>query len=333
MTKLKSSLLLLTLTLNAYSSTKVIYGEDNRVDVFESTNSQYVELSKSTAAMIPSYKVKEINSYEVELGGTTLEQRGMCASEKFSQQPTTANCSGFLVDKDKLVTAGHCIKTQSDCDGSVWVFDFKVEYSDQSKVVVDKSSVYKCKKIISQSLDSSTQNDYAFIELEKVVTDRKPLKLRKSGKAQVGDKLVVIGHPTGLPTKIADGASVRKVNDIYFTANLDTYGGNSGSAVFNATTGLIEGILVRGDTDYVYDSSQGCQVSNVIGNSVGRGEDVTLIGNIKELMALDIDYGDEPTQDDTVSDDDSSSDDSTQDTQDEDPYAHLPAWLRWWLGL
>ena len=50
-------------------------------------------------------------------------------------------------------------------------------------------------------------------------------------------------------------------------------------------------------------------------------------------MALDIDYGDEPTQDDTVSDDDSSSDDSTQDTQDEDPYAHLPAWLRWWLGL
>jgi V8-like Glu-specific endopeptidase len=278
---------LLTLTISStFGKTKVIYGEDNRLDVFETTNSLHVELSESTAAMIPNYKIKEVNSYEVELEGKSLEERGMCASERFAKQSTAANCSGFLVDGDKLVTAGHCMKTQSDCDGSSWVFDYKVTYSDQEKVIVDKSQVYKCKKIISQSLDSTTENDYAFIQLEKEVKGKKPLKFRTSGKAKVGDSLVVIGHPTGLPTKISAGAKIRSVNDIFFVANLDTYGGNSGSAVFNATSGVIEGILVRGAQDYKYDPSQGCQVSNTLGNDSGRGEDVTLITNIKELMDL-----------------------------------------------
>ena len=74
------------------------------------------------------------------------------------------------------------------------------------------------------------------------------------------------------------------MNNVFFSANLDTYGGNSGSAVFNAVNGQIEGILVRGATDYV--SRGGCRVSNRISNSSGRGEDVTLITNIKELQNL-----------------------------------------------
>lgn len=311
---IKSTLLvssLVTLSTSALANVKVIYGEDNREDVFESSNSLHVELSESTAAMVPNYKIKELNSYEVELGGQTLEERGICASERFAAQPTAANCSGFLVDKDKLVTAGHCIKTQSDCDGSSWVFNYKVEYADQSKVVVAKSDVYKCKKIISQSLDSQTENDYALIELEKVVEDKKPLKFRTQGKPSVGDSIVVIGHPTGLPTKISAGAKIRSVNDVFFVANLDTYGGNSGSAVFNATTGVIEGILVRGAQDYKYDREQGCQVSNTLGDDAGRGEDVTLITNIKELEEIKPEEPSKP----------------------EPPKPRLPWWLRRLLGL
>ncbi len=110
------------------------------------------------------------------------------------------------------------------------------------------------------------------------------LKYRTEGSPKKGDNIVVIGHPSGLPTKIAGGANIRSVNSVYFQANLDTYGGNSGSAVFNADTGLLEGILVRGERDYVYDSAQGCKVSNVISNTGGSGEDVTRITNIKELM-------------------------------------------------
>ena len=229
---------------NLFASNKVIYGDDDRLDVFEASNKKYIKLAKSTAAMISNDKIKSINAYEVSFDEKTLSDGGKCTSEKFAFQPTAASCSGFLVDKNKIVTAGHCIQTLSDCKNSSWVFDYKVNYTNQSEVVVSKKKVYKCKKIISQSLDSATQNDYALIELTESVMDRSPLKFRKNGKARVGDKLVVIGHPSGLPTKIAAGAEVRKVGAIFFTANLDTYGGNSGSAVFNASTGVVEGILV-----------------------------------------------------------------------------------------
>ncbi len=94
---------------------------------------------------------------------------------------------------------------------------------------------------------------------------------------------MVIGHPAGLPTKVSGGAKVRDAGPTgHFVANLDTYGGNSGSAVFNAKTGLIEGILVRGEIDYTWRG--GCKVSNTCADDGCRGEDVTKIsalsGNI-----------------------------------------------------
>lgn len=261
----------------------VIYGEDNRVDVFESNNSAFVELSKATAGMIPSGNIKSINLNEVKIDAETLESRGVCAKERFSQQISAANCSGFLVAPNVLVTAGHCIRSEADCRSYKWVFDYKVEHAEQQAISVPSTSVYSCKKIIERSLDSSTKDDYAVIELDRKVTDRRPLSFRRTGKVSRGASLVVIGHPTGLPTKIADGANVRSLAGKFFVANLDTYGGNSGSAVINTRTSEVEGILVRGDNDYVYDDKLGCQVSNVCSDSGCRGEDVTYITNIKAL--------------------------------------------------
>lgn len=274
----------LSLVTTATASTKVIYGDDDRVDVYASTNSMYVELSKSTAAMIPNRGVVDLGNGESAIKGRSLEDRGMCASERFAKQMTAANCSGFLVGDDLLVTAGHCITGQSRCDSYKWVFDFKVDHEDQFEVNVPSTSVYKCKEVIKTVLDRSTMDDYALIRLDRKVTDRRALTFRRSGKIKRGENLVVIGHPTGLPTKIADGAAVKSTNNVFFNANLDTYGGNSGSAVFNAKTGEVEGILVRGATDYV--SRGGCRVSNRIGNNSGSGEAVTNITNIKELMNL-----------------------------------------------
>lgn len=290
--KFLPSLLIVTTLLasaQSFASNKardVIYGEDNRQDVFESRNSAFVELSKSTAAMISTDNLKSLSSGEIQISAASLQSRGICAKERFSKQITAANCSGFLVAPNVLVTAGHCIKSDYDCSASKWVFDFKVDHADQTTVTVPSSAVYSCKKIISRSLDSSTKDDYAVIELNRKASDRRPLAFRKRGKIARGASLVVIGHPTGLPTKIADGAKVRSHSTKFFVANLDTYGGNSGSAVFNTRTSEVEGILVRGDNDYVYDSNLGCQVSNVCTDDACRGEDVTYITNIEALQKL-----------------------------------------------
>jgi V8-like Glu-specific endopeptidase len=278
------SILFLCGSLMASSSQiDVVYGEDNRKDVFESTNPSFIELSKSTAAMIKGSNLKLLTNNEIEITASTLQQRGICSKERFSQQISAANCSGFLVAEDKLVTAGHCIRSEADCMNFKWVFDYRVDFSEQSTVNVPKTSVFSCKKIISRSLDNVTKDDYAFIELDRKVLDRQPLKVRKGGKVEKGAPLVVIGHPTGLPTKIADGANVRSLQGKFFVANLDTYGGNSGSAVFNVETEEVEGILVRGETDYVLNSTLGCQVSNVCPADGCRGEDVTYISNVSGL--------------------------------------------------
>lgn len=107
-------------TLNASATdNKVIYGEDDRLDVFETTDSLHFELSKSTAAMIGGSSINMDGALAV-VTGSTLAQRGICASAKFADQITAANCSGFLVGEDLLVTAGHCIKSAGDCKSYKW---------------------------------------------------------------------------------------------------------------------------------------------------------------------------------------------------------------------
>ncbi len=279
-----TTLLISTLSFAGQAQIKVIYGDDNREDVMNVITPLYLKLSESTAAMISKYKIVELNSEEYSLESDTLKDSGVCSHERFADQPVAANCSGFLVGPKLLVTAGHCVKSESSCKNSSWVFDYKVEFSSQSEVTVKKSSVYKCTKIISQELNTDSENDYAVIELDREVTDKKPLKLRRDGTPSKGDSLVVIGHPSGLPTKVTDKGTVRDVNSVFMVTNLDTYGGNSGSAVFNSKTGLVEGILVRGEQDYVWDSSMNCRVSNMIGVDAGRGEDVTLISTVLSFV-------------------------------------------------
>lgn len=262
---------------------KVIYGEDDRRDVFESPNALYKQLANSTAAMISTFSLEEQGNDYI-INGSTLEQDGICPDAKFSKQVTAANCSGFLVSDQLLVTAGHCIEDMSDCERYSWVFGFSNNDKEQSSHKVSKGEVYKCTSIVARKLDDENDDDYALVKLDRKVKGHTPLKVRTSGKIANGASILVIGHPSGLPTKISDGAIVRSnSNKVFFQTTLDTFGGNSGSAVFDAKTGTVEGILVRGERDYVQDPVMNCARPKVCKVTECRGEDVTRITNIKRL--------------------------------------------------
>jgi V8-like Glu-specific endopeptidase len=271
--------LALTLSVPVKASVKVIYGADDRKEVYQETNPMLLELARSTAAMISTSSVRVNNRGEVSFNAQTFGSRGFCSTERFHDQLAPANCSGFLVGEDLLVTAGHCVTSESSCKSYSWVFNFHME-AEGTYAPVTQNEVYNCKELIKTDVNRSTGTDYAVVRLDRKVVDRAPLQIRTEGAPKVGDALTVIGHPAGLPTKIAGGANIRSIKGAYFVANLDTYGGNSGSAVFNTETGLVEGILVRGETDYLYDGRRGCRISNVVPNNGGRGEDVTLISEV-----------------------------------------------------
>ncbi len=285
--KMFLALLVLVSGLNAFSMDKVVYGEDDRLEPFE-VNGRFFELSRSTAAMIPKLAMTEGRNDTYEIEYSPLTKRNVCQDEKFADQGTPAICSGFLVAPDIIVTAGHCVDNESFCNDYYWVFDYALTSAgDNHYSTANKENVYKCKKIYAQELNNTTMMDFGIVILDRPVTNRNYLSINTNKRIEDRTPIVVIGHPSGLPTKIAGGARVRdNSNDIFFSANLDTFGGNSGSAIFNEKTGDVVGILVRGENDYVNDKDRECQVVNKCADSDCRGEDVTRIENIRQLKTI-----------------------------------------------
>jgi hypothetical protein len=263
-------------------SSRVIYGSDGRLDLYQVSDDSLKRLADSTVALIDSGDLS-VNGSSVSIKGTPFGTAyQLCSSEKFKEQSTAAFCSGSLVGEDTIITAGHCIQNASDCAKVNFVFGYAVKAASILPTSVASSEVYKCKSIVKQVLTSGSA-DFAVIKLDRKVSNHAVLPIRQSGAAAVGDPLVVIGHPTGLPTKITTGGKVRSVaNADFLIASVDTYGGNSGSAVFNANSGLIEGILVRGETDFVQQGN--CTVSNVCAEDSCRGEDITRISVVKQYI-------------------------------------------------
>lgn len=268
---------------------KVVYGRDDRLEVFEAAEHLQV-LARSAAVMVAKNSINSISSStRSNLDQSLAYWDKFCKDEKYIDQPNPGVCSGFLIAPDLLVTAGHCAKVADFCSKYKWVFDFKVDKASGSAGLnVEQDDIYSCEKIISAKLDHSRSLDYAVVKLDRPVSDREPLEIRSQGFIESGEGIVVIGNPSGLPLKIAGGANVRSnFHEAYFKANLDTFQGNSGSAVFNEVTGVVEGILVRGDRDYVYNSSRMCTEVNHCADEGCMGESVSRLTSIPEIASLD----------------------------------------------
>ncbi len=261
----------------------VIYGDDDRTDLYAVTSARDLELAASTVVLMESVKLTR-NGDRYDITAATFGRSfGLCTTERFFEQPSGGYCSGALVGEDLLITAGHCIENQNECDATKFVFDYAVTQEGVFPTSVKEDAVVGCESIVARKKEGNGA-DYALIKLDRAVTNRRPLRINRATDLQAGAKIGVIGHPSGLPTKVAFGES--QVRDMtptgYFTASLDTYGGNSGSAVFNATTGLIEGILVRGERDFVTEN--GCRISKSCAEGDCRGEDVTKISELAIMI-------------------------------------------------
>lgn len=255
----------------------VIYGADNRKNPVDVADAELKRVARSTVALMEAADLSDAGGGRTRIRSESFGTRNnLCSDEPFREEKLAAFCSGSLVAPNLVITAGHCI-TAAKCASVKFVFDYAIHSGKASPEEIESSKVYGCAEVVGRELQSNG-SDWAVVRLDRAVTDRAPLRMRRSGEVSVGTELVVIGHPVGLPTKIAGGARVRSLTPDYFVTNLDTYGGNSGSAVFNAQTLEIEGILVRGETDFVARGS--CMVSYRCADDACRGEDVTRISKV-----------------------------------------------------
>ena len=254
-----------------------IYGDDGRLDLYQVKDARVRKLAESTVALFESYDV----ALDTAAGQAVLATRpygsgeNLCKDEPFWDQKNGAFCSGSLVAPDIIMTAGHCVTDADSCASTKFVFGFGIENKGDVPDAVPAGEVYGCKELLGR-LQEGKGADWALVRLDRAAANHEPLALDRGDGVANGTPVFVIGHPAGLPTKVAGGAKVRDASpNGYFVTNLDTYGGNSGSAVFGAGTGLVEGILVRGEQDFVRRGA--CRVSKRCPDDGCRGEDVTKI--------------------------------------------------------
>lgn len=231
-----------------------VYGEDDRKDYFESSRAMR-SFAESTVALFRGKDLRfngEKSVYEitpVRLG----EKLNLEKDEKFYSQTAISACSGFLAGKNTVVTAGHCLD-RIPCESLKIVFGYAVKKEGERPKTFPAGEVYFCREVSEKKSLDAAGGDYALIKLDREVKNHAPLALNRGKSPAKGTKLFVIGYPSGLPVKIAGNAMVRDAGEDspYFTADLDTFHGNSGSPVFNAETFLIEGIVADGGKDYRY---------------------------------------------------------------------------------
>lgn len=263
---------------------KVIYGTDDRQEIFELTGSADRRDADCVVALFHAADVVDNGN-----GTSTLTTKSfateynLCASERFRDQPLGAFCSGFLVSPDVVATAGHCVNA-GNVTSVRFVFGFRMQDATTAVTVISNADIYSGSSMVGHQYSSSGA-DWALVRLDRAVTGHRIARIRRTGKIADGQAVHVIGHPVGLPMKFADGATVRdNTPAAFFVANLDTYGGNSGSPVFNSTTRDVEGILVRGETDFEMQGD--CRVSLVCPTTGCRGEDCTRTTEFADLVPL-----------------------------------------------
>lgn len=224
----------------------------------------------------------------------------LCPNERFADQQIPNYgfvCSGFLLSTNPpwIGTAAHCVDPEISNYYIVFGFNQISESTVTSRFTAD--DVYEVSRIVSVG-SAASATDYGVLELDRPVVGRTAYT-SGTDDVSVGDNLVLIGHPIGLPKKFDSEGSVTTFGQsgAVFYGTVDSYGGNSGSPIFNSNGDLV-GILTAGAPDFTYND--GCAISNVCPGGVGcdQGEEIvpicTLATSTSEVRnQLNFDCGDD----------------------------------------
>jgi V8-like Glu-specific endopeptidase len=266
------------------SQAPVVYGTDNRTDVYAHTNATLrARAQQSTVALMQSAMLNTSNPNNVTFNAYSLgTAQNLCTTERFRDDPAAAFCSGTLIDNDLVLTAGHCFNTIS-CADTRFVFNF-YRTSATALQPVTTQDIFSCQSIVVRqySFDvNGKYQDYAIVRLDRAATPRfTPAPIRPWSSALPQNQSVsVIGSSSGIPFKIDSGGTVRYGNPSTldtFVDTTDTFPGNSGAGVYESTGFTLAGIHTRGNAEN-YISNGTCNVVKVCSETGCTGQFATYV--------------------------------------------------------
>lgn len=253
-------------------SSRAIYGDDDRRDWFE-LEDELQALARSSVVSIFGSALDESDPGDVRVRADSVGHAlGLCKEERFWDDPAAAECSGTLIANDLVLTAGHCFKREKVgparrspaevCKTRRFVFGYYHE-GPSTLHRITSEDVFRCAELLVHRDDLNETDpedaragvvlDFSIVRLDRSAAPRfRPVTLRTPPPV-TGEPLIVLGFPSGMPLKAAVNGvitAVRPQGD-YANGTTDTFAGNSGSGVFDATTHEQVGVLVAGQRDYV----------------------------------------------------------------------------------
>lgn len=253
--------------------------EKYQLDTIIKWQRQISERAKSIAMIVHKKMLYQISPVEYELDSynTLGDHYKLCDNESFTDQSIIGIGTGFIIDKNKMATANHVFQYNIEEYRVVFGYEIKDKLKGAS-VRFFMSDVYLPKKINVQSYEL----DMVVFEVDRDF-DRPVLEWENSIELPNKNEIYMIGHPLGLPLKIALNADITdNKHNQYFYTSLDSFQGNSGSPIFDFCTNKVIGVLVSGELDF-YDNGH-CNKSTLCKFPYCEGEKVIRIEQIMGLL-------------------------------------------------
>ncbi|WP_448549675.1 trypsin-like serine peptidase [Thalassotalea fusca] len=193
-------------------------------------------------------------------------------------------CTGFLVSDQLVLTNYHCINSQDTCLNTELVFDYYRPPNVEDKTMA-------CAAFIS----GNKLLDYAVLSLDKEAPTTQYNKLKVVNDDEwKNHSLYLIHHPEGDPKKVTrvnckvDGNELEGVSKNYHTDfghTCDTYGGSSGSPIFNKYHQLVGLHHFGNDIDDPVRRNQAVDINLILGH-INKCNNA-IMGNIK-IQGVDL---------------------------------------------
>lgn len=237
-------ILLFAVLLAAAGAAKptIIIEADDRKDYYEAGAAARGWAESTVAVFAPGKLTKTGEGWALAAGDSFGGKHGLCAGERFFDQPVAAECSGVFVGRDLVLTAGHCV---DEGPGRLFVFGYRMLSKGEAAETFGADAVYVGKDVVSSYVKGDPASDWALVRLDRPVKGRAALSLGTD--PPVGEPLTIVGHPFGLPVKANDDAKAVEVGDGVLSYYSDLAGGSSGSPILDSS-GKVVGLHVEGNT-------------------------------------------------------------------------------------
>lgn len=233
-----------------------IYGLDDRQEVADAgllTQSQAVVVAIPTQF---TWKLPLVTPRSV------MERFKVCPFDRFAAQPSVGSCTGMHVGDGIILTAGHCVKNNLDCEKFQWAFNYRSDVVGETTQDFELNQIFRCEKIIERD----PARDLVLIQVNKGAKKLTAMKI--DFNAGVTREVYALGSPLGMPLKFSGIAELKNVEGDHGMASLDVFHGNSGSPVMNKYHQPI-GMLISGGEDFS-PTNEGCRESLVYDESEGH---------------------------------------------------------------